>query len=135
MALAEHPRGSTIRTDEEGTYIAYHRVCNNCQVELTSRNRAATGSLKCKVCLSADGRITRRANGTEADNYVPRPYQPRQRSEQGNVMRATAAKALEQSTDREMQRAKYAPELKDEALKRSERSTALSPTASTHLSP
>jgi len=100
MALAEHPRGSTTRTDKDGTYIAYHRVCNNCQVELTSRNRAATGSLKCKVCQGSDAYEVRKAKSLVDANYVPRPYQPQQRTEQGNVMRAAAVRTLEQSTDR-----------------------------------
>jgi hypothetical protein len=51
---AARPRGSTVRTDEEGSYVAYHRVCNNCNVELTSRNRPSDRSLKCKPCARAN---------------------------------------------------------------------------------
>jgi reverse gyrase len=54
--LAENPKGSTVRTDEQGSYVAYHKICNNCQVELTSRNRALCGSLKCMTCLSVNSR-------------------------------------------------------------------------------
>ena len=52
MALNKVPRGATVRTDADGEYVAYHRVCNwlNCGVELTSRNRAPTGALRCIPC-------------------------------------------------------------------------------------
>ena len=41
MTPNELKLGSTERTDDQGTYTAYHRTCNfrDCGTELTSRNR------------------------------------------------------------------------------------------------
>ena len=52
MALKQVPRGATVRTDEEGEYVAYHVRCNwnDCGIELTSRNRTTTGARRCKPC-------------------------------------------------------------------------------------
>jgi ribosomal protein L37AE/L43A len=55
--LPEHPIGSTVRTDEQGSYVAYHKICKNCQVELTSRNRVSGGALKCKTCQASDAKV------------------------------------------------------------------------------
>ena len=79
MALAENPRGSTVRSDDQGSYVAYHRICKNCQIELTSRNRAADGSLKCKSCSTADwnsiygglGSAPRYQRKPNADGTIP----------------------------------------------------------------
>lgn len=70
--LAEHPKGSTVRSDEQGSYIAYHKVCHNCQVELTSRNRSPCGSLKCKTCMATTAREKLRA-ATGWPNQMGRP--------------------------------------------------------------
>ena len=70
-----NPRGSTVRTDEQGSYIAFHKVCGNCQVELTSRNRAPCGSLKCVTCLATNQRGRWAANHPAS---VPRgPAKPK----------------------------------------------------------
>jgi hypothetical protein len=52
MALKQVPRGATVRTDDEGEYVAYHVRCNwnDCGIELTSRNRTTTGARRCKPC-------------------------------------------------------------------------------------
>lgn len=59
----EIKRGSTERTDDQGTYTAYHRTCKliDCGVELTSRNRARH-QLLCLDCSRAKDRST--YNGT-----------------------------------------------------------------------
>ena len=67
-----NPRGSTVRTDDDGSYIAYHKVCHNCQVELTSRNRSPCGSLKCKTCMATTAREKLRAT-TGWPNQMGRP--------------------------------------------------------------
>ena len=56
MAMPEHPKGSTVRTDELGSYIAFHRLCNACAIELTSRNRPTDGSLRCRECTATKAR-------------------------------------------------------------------------------
>lgn len=70
-----NPRGTTTRTDEEGEYLAFHKICNNCQVELTSRNRAPCGSLKCMTCIGVNSRDRwRETNGwTEKPPKPPKP--------------------------------------------------------------
>jgi len=70
--LAENPKGSTVRTDEQGSYVAYHRVCRNCTVELTSRNRGSGGALKCKTCQASDAKVIRR-EATGWPNQMGRP--------------------------------------------------------------
>lgn len=75
MAMPEHPKGSTVRTDDDGSYVAYHRICNNCQVELTSRNRSTCGSLKCKTCVATSAREKLRA-ATGWPNQMGRPRKP-----------------------------------------------------------
>jgi hypothetical protein len=42
--------GTTTHTDEQGSYIKYHKACHNCHVELTSRNRDPNRSLRCMPC-------------------------------------------------------------------------------------
>ena len=70
--LIEHPRGSTVRSDDEGSYIAFHKVCRNCQIELTNRNRPPCGSLKCKPCMASDALVKRR-EVTGWPNQMGRP--------------------------------------------------------------
>ena len=70
--LIEHPRGSTVRSDDEGSYIAFHKVCRNCQIELTNRNRPPCGSLKCKTCMACDALVKRR-EATGWPNQMGRP--------------------------------------------------------------
>jgi hypothetical protein len=57
MTPNETKLGSTQRTDDQGTYTAFHRTCafRDCNVELTSRNRAGA-SLMCKPCAAAKAR-------------------------------------------------------------------------------
>jgi hypothetical protein len=57
MALTKNPSGSTEKTDNLGTFIAYNRRCSGCEIDLTSRNRSTTGSLICKPCGTARARI------------------------------------------------------------------------------
>lgn len=74
--LPEHPIGSTVRTDDDGSYVAYHRVCRNCQIELTSRNRGSGGVLKCKTCQASDLKASRR-EATGWPNQMGRPRKPK----------------------------------------------------------
>jgi hypothetical protein len=67
-----NPRGTTTRTDDQGEYLAFHKICNNCQVELTSRNRAQCGSLKCMTCAATSAREKLRA-ATGWPNQMGRP--------------------------------------------------------------
>jgi hypothetical protein len=87
-----HPSGSTVRTDEEGSYVAYHRVCKNCNVELTSRNRPSDGSLKCKPCARAN----RQAIYASPDRLASEanPDRPR-RTRTGSVVEVAAKSASE----------------------------------------
>ena len=57
MTPNELKLGSTERTDEQGTYTAFHRTCNfrDCNVELTSRNRSGA-YLMCRTCAAAKER-------------------------------------------------------------------------------
>ena len=74
--LAEHPKGSTVRTDEQGSYVAYHKVCHNCQVELTSRSRAGCGSLKCMACIATSARDRLRVATGWPNQKMGRPRKP-----------------------------------------------------------
>lgn len=56
MALADVPKGATVRTDADGEYVAYHRRCGPCGCELTSRNRTPGGALRCKPCAQGISR-------------------------------------------------------------------------------
>jgi hypothetical protein len=89
---ATRPSGSTVRTDEEGSYVAYHRVCKNCNVELTSRNRPSDGSLKCKSCARAN----RQAIYASPDRLASEanPDRPR-RTRTGSVVAVAAMPASE----------------------------------------
>ena len=79
-AIIDNPKGSTTRTDELGTYTHYHRLCNLCGVELTSRNRPADGSLRCKECMATKAREVWAARGD-----VPQvPSKPRRRLAEGH---------------------------------------------------
>ena len=64
MTPNEIKLGSTERTDEQGTYTAFHRTCKfrDCGIELTSRNRDGT-HLMCRTCANAAAN-TRYHNGT-----------------------------------------------------------------------
>jgi hypothetical protein len=91
---AARPRGSTVRTDEEGSYVAYHRVCKNCNVELTSRNRPSDGSLKCKSCARANRQAIYASPdrlATEANPDRPR----RNRTRTGSVVAVAEIPASE----------------------------------------
>lgn len=57
MMFSQRTSDNTERTDELGTYIAYHRLCNyqGCGIELTSRNRHQQ-YLMCKPCAKAKDR-------------------------------------------------------------------------------
>jgi hypothetical protein len=68
MHLPEHPKGSTTHTDQQGSFVAYHKVCKKCQIELTSRNRQSGGALKCKECARVIAKDLRQEIGGE-----PRP--------------------------------------------------------------
>jgi intracellular sulfur oxidation DsrE/DsrF family protein len=64
------PRGSTVRTDEEGSYVAYHRVCNNCNVELTSRNRLSDRRLNPAIGYVSAGVVEIMAKQQQGWSYV-----------------------------------------------------------------
>jgi len=84
-----NPRGTTTRTDDQGEYLAFHKICNNCQVELTSRNRAPCGSLRCMVCSATQSRERAR------DTYG---YQPRvPKADRPPVAVSSAVPAIERS--------------------------------------
>ncbi|NMM06340.1 hypothetical protein [Polaromonas sp.] len=57
MTPNEIKLGSTERSDDLGTYTAYHRTCTfrDCGAELTSRNRSGS-NLLCKPCAAAKAR-------------------------------------------------------------------------------
>ena len=53
-AIIDLNHGSTVRTDDQGTYTVYHRSCKSrdCRADLTSRN-CAGASLLCLECSLA----------------------------------------------------------------------------------
>jgi hypothetical protein len=67
MTAVKVPRGSTVRTDEVGEYIAFHRYCKYCGTELTSRNRPQD-TLQCRDCFN--GRVR---DATAAKRSEPKP--------------------------------------------------------------
>jgi len=73
MAMPKHPKGSTVRTDELGTYIHFHRRCKVCEAELTSRNRPTDGSLKCKECIQVTARQVYEADHPRPVKETPTP--------------------------------------------------------------
>jgi hypothetical protein len=86
--LAEHPKGSTVCIDQQGSYVAFHKLCNTCSIELTSRNRAPGGNLRCRGCTAT--RAKRGWTGTEGGGDAsqrldkPMPVKPVPPNHSGN---------------------------------------------------
>ena len=78
VSVPRVPKGTTLRTDEEGEYVAYHRFCNwrGCGVELTSRNRSNTGALRCTPCgLEAMRELSRASYKSKGSPQVESPQE------------------------------------------------------------
>ena len=90
MTAPRLPRGSTERTDEQGTYIAYHTRCTYlaCGEELTSRNRSGT-SLRCKPCASAKARLVY-ANNPNSQGQPSRAVTAERKAKQKDPQRIEA---------------------------------------------
>ena len=71
MSAQSIPPGATLRSDSDGEYVHFHKLCKHCSVDLTSRNRVQSGAIVCRECFNRVAR-ERAAIARTDPNYKPR---------------------------------------------------------------